>query len=184
MPKTGVAPLAPVIAAAALIGFGWASTVEADYYPGDNTPGYYTVGSGGAKVQNQGSLDAADVVSAWNTWTSTSKLSTGTTGCGTSTSCFIMVDEGQTLNGTSCTVPYLSDSNPTQYGVAYQIIYGGNNIGDSDCNSLAQSSYAVFVLVLNYSLLHSNTTAKLHVQRHEGRARNGSPRRTDCQLLF
>lgn len=43
----------------------------ADYYPGDNTPGYYTVGAGGAKVQNQGSLDPYDTVSAWNAWTST-----------------------------------------------------------------------------------------------------------------
>ena len=30
--------------------------VQADYTPPDNTPGYTTVGSGGAKVQNQGSL--------------------------------------------------------------------------------------------------------------------------------
>jgi hypothetical protein len=141
----------------------------ADYYPGDNTPGYYTVGAGGAKVQNQGSLDPTDAVNAWNTWTSTTKLSVGTTGCGTSTSCFIFVDEGQTLNGTYCTVPYLGDG---IYAVAYQIIYGGNNIGDSDCNSIAQSSYPVFVIALNNSSINQlsptpQAVAKLHIQRHE-----------------
>lgn len=142
----------------------------ADYYPGDNTPGYYTVGAAGAKVQNQGSLDPYDTVSAWNAWTSTTKLSVGTTGCGTSTSCFIFVDEGQILNDTYCTVPYIGDDGI--YAVAYQTIYGGNNIGDADCNAIAQSSYPVFVIALNNSSINQmsptpRAIAKLHTQRHE-----------------
>ena len=56
------------------------SHARADYTPPANTPGYTTVGPGGAKVQNQGSLDAGDAGNAWNAWTGQSQLSTGTTG--------------------------------------------------------------------------------------------------------
>jgi len=65
-------------------------TAAADYTPPPNTPGYVTVGSGGALVQSQSTaLDPYDAVGAWNTWTSKSKLSIGSAGCGTTTSCIV-----------------------------------------------------------------------------------------------
>lgn len=150
----------------ALIALGVVQLALADYTPPSNTPGYTTVGSGGAKVIDYSDLDAADAVASWNWWTSKSKLSTAAnmTGCGSTTSCIVYVNESSTLPGTNCTVPDLPSGT---YGTAYQI-WNGQNIGDSDCATLS-SSYPVFVISLNVSLnlLTPYPNSYLHIQRHE-----------------
>jgi hypothetical protein len=140
---------------------------SADYMPGAGPAGYTTVGEDGAKVQNQGSLNAGDAVNAWNAWTGQSKLSLGTTGCGTSNSCIIYVDEGQTLNSPmdACTADTILGT--SSWAKAFQIWNGGANLSDPDCDSLSTDpDYPIFVIVLNTSL-GLGSTAKLHIQRHE-----------------
>lgn len=144
--------------------FALSAATRADYTPPDNTPGYTTVGSGGALLQDQSTrLDASDAVNAWNTWTSKTKLATGTSGCGTTTSCVIYVNEGANLLWTYCTAPTLSGSFP--WAATYQITASGSNMSDSDCDSLAPN-FPIFVVDYNASL-GLGTTAKLHLQRHE-----------------
>lgn len=142
------------------------SPANADYTPPANTEGYTTVGPDGAKVQNQGSLDAGDAVNAWNAWTGQSKLSTGTTGCGTSNSCIIYVDEGQTLNSPmdDCTADTISETGT--WAEAHQIYDGGDTLQDDDCAAYGDN-YPVFVIILNTSLGLDDDPDKIHVQRHE-----------------
>ena len=79
-------------------------SARADYSPSSHY--LYGMGPAGGYVMNQGtSMSHTDPVNAWNSWTSTSKLSVGTTGCGVVRSCAIYAWEGATIWGTSCVVP-------------------------------------------------------------------------------
>ena len=139
-------------------------TAAADYTPPPNTPGYVTVGSGGALVQSQSTaLDPYDAVGAWNTWTSKSKLSVGSAGCGTTTSCIIYVNEGSALAWTYCTAPMIYETGV--WARTYQITSSGNNLGDPYCNGLAPN-YPIYVVDYNTSL-GLGSIARLHVQRHK-----------------
>lgn len=136
----------------------------ADYTPPPNTPGYTTVGSGGALVQNQSTnLDHYDAVGVWNYWTAKSKLAVGSSGCGVSTSCIIYANENATLSWTYCDLENLPD--PGDWAKTYQITSSRSNIGDADCDLLAPT-YPIFVVGYNASL-GLGSTQRLHVQRHE-----------------
>lgn len=126
---------------------------RADYTPPAG-PYNHVVGAGGAQVQNQNTaLSHTDAISAWNTWTGTSKLTSGTS-C--AQVCIIFANSGATLYYTSCVVPTAS------YWADLRVSAGTaeNNLG---CTSIGSSTYPVFVL--NYNSAPSY--GYLHVQRHE-----------------
>lgn len=108
-PKSFSALLSVLFAVAVLYGtLLFHGTAQAAYTP-PALPYYWTtVGASGAKLQNQGTqLSLTDSVNAWNSWTSKTKLSSGTDSCGTTTACIIFANEGATLYYTYCTLPYV-----------------------------------------------------------------------------
>ncbi len=132
---------------------------KADYYPPELPYYWETVGSGGAKVQNQGTpLSAGDAVNAWNAWTAKSKLAVGTAGCGTSIACVIFAYENATLYYTYCDVPPIEG----QWFATTHLI--GVTMTDPDCTDL-DDGYNLFVVVLKDQSF--TNTQKLHIQRHE-----------------
>lgn len=142
---------------AASLALGSNGARAADYTPPDPVPGYSTVGSGGALLENQGTaLDMVDSAAAWNIWTGKSKLAAGSYGCGSLTSCVIFANEGSYLYYTYCAVPYTGS-----FAQTYQI---GVNLSSADCLALVDP-YPIFVVTVNNQSF--NSTQKLHIARHE-----------------
>jgi hypothetical protein len=161
--RTRVLAGGAVVSGALLIAISFAGLVFADYTPSD-PPYEYGVGSGGAKVQDQGTvLDESDAAAAWNIWTSTSKLSLGTSGCGSTTSCIIYANDGATLTNTSCVIPQVPDG---AWAVAHILAGSYRSIPSSDCN-LGSSTYPIFVVAIDDEGSWSSSDKKLHVARHE-----------------
>ena len=133
------------------------ASASADYDPSTfGHPFSHHIGAGGAQVQTQGTpLDSSDALGAWNSWTSRSKLSSGTS-C--STGCIIYANSGATLYYTTCVVPYPISGAWADTRVAAGMVE--NNLG---CTSLGSDTYPIFVV--NY--YSAPSYGYLHVQRHE-----------------
>lgn len=128
---------------------------RADYDPVTG-PFNHVVGSNGAQVQNQGTpLSPTDALGAWNSWTGTSKLSSGTSCAGV---CIIYANSGATLYYTSCVVPY-----PASGAWADARVAAGTSENNLGCTSLGSDANPIFVV--NY--YSAPSYGYLHVQRHE-----------------
>lgn len=129
----------------------------ADYSP-PGYPGWWTtVGIGGALLQDQGpGMNVSDAASSWNSWTGYAKLTTGSTGCGTTTSCVIFVDGGATLALTDCTIEA-----PSFWAAAHLL---GVTTADPDCADYVDP-YPIFAI----SVANIGFTADqlVHIRRHE-----------------
>lgn len=128
---------------------------RADYTPPAG-PYNHVVGANGAQVQNQGTpLSPTDALGAWNSWTGTSKLSSGTSCAGV---CIIYANSGATLYYTSCVVPY-----PASGAWADVRVAAGTSENNLGCTSLGSDANPIFVV--NY--YSAPSYGYLHVQRHE-----------------
>jgi hypothetical protein len=132
-------------------------TVSADYSP-PAYPGYWTtVGIGGALLQDQGpGMNVSDAASSWNSWTGYAKLATGSSGCGTSTSCVIFVDGGATLAWTDCTI-----EGPTFWAAAHLL---GVTTADPDCADYVDP-YPIFAI--SVANMQFDSDQLVHIRRHE-----------------
>lgn len=133
----------------------------ADYTPSD--PWYaYGVGSGGAKVSdNTTVIDESDAAAAWNTWTNFNKLTLGSNGCGSTTSCIIYANDGTTVLG--CPVP---EVDAPWWAEAHILAGSYRSIADSNCN-LGSTTYPIFIVSIDDEGSWSSDDKKLHVARHE-----------------
>jgi hypothetical protein len=119
------------------------------------------MGPAGGYVMNQGtSMSHTDPVNAWNSWTGTSKLSVGTTGCGVVRSCAIYAWEGATIWGTSCVVP----STGSAWALAFISADSYTNL-PSGCD-LGTTTYPVFVIAVDSSISFTEVQ-KQHIRLHE-----------------
>lgn len=148
----------PVVAAAAVLGLVSIGPVLADYTP-PAAPFASRIGPNGAIVQNQGTpLNASDAVSAWNTWTARSRLTLGTSGCGTTIACIIYANSGATLYYTACVLPTV----PSGYWAATYVAANGYE-NTAGCTSLGSQATPIFVVAYR----SAPSGGYLHVQRHE-----------------
>jgi hypothetical protein len=129
---------------------------------------YPGLGPNGGRVQDQGvsQLDPLGAMDTWNSWTGTNKLSWSTE-CGR---CIIFVNEGATLTWTDCTMNTLPDSG-SGFAIAAAFMIAGDSIwtnpADPDCKKYGSLSNPIYVVVLNSSLGSFDSSARLHIARHE-----------------
>lgn len=104
-----------------------------------------------------------------------SVLSLGSSGCGSTTSCVIYIDDGERLSGTQCDIPEVDNA----WYAETHILAGINesSLTNQACYSLGSTTYPVFVVSINSEKNDPQTEEEdeqwwdpgrmLHIARHE-----------------
>lgn len=157
-----------------LIGAVLALATSNPIYAHDYTPtAYYPyrLGPGNANYWNQDSPISQDAVDAWNYWLGSQygvSAHFELMWCVVNKSCVLFMNDGETINGTSCTVPETVSGSWAQ---TYLASGGAANLPGEQCR-FGSSTYPVYVVIVNNEQSFS-TKQKQHIGRHEvGHAMN------------